>query len=196
MLDDMPVDADKRRFTVDEYQRMGEAGLFSEKDRVELIDGEILTMSPIGPPHCGAVDRAARALILAVGRRAIVRVQGPIDLNRYTEPEPDIVLLYSRSDFYGSGHPQPADVLLVVEIADSSSRFDREVKVPLYARAGVVEYWLVDLNAQKVTRYSAPENGTYREVSRHERGQVLSLSAVPDCAIPVAELLNEPSEQA
>jgi Uma2 family endonuclease len=196
MLDHMPVDVDKRRITVDEYQQMGEAGVFSDTDRVELIDGEILTMSPIGSPHCAAVDRAAQAFFRATGARAIVRVQGPIDLNRYTEPEPDLVLLRPRGDFYRSGHPHPADVLLVVEIADASLRFDREVKVPLYARAGVVEYWLVDLNAQKVTRYSAPENGTYREVSSHERGQVLSPSALPDCAIPVAELLNEPSEQA
>ena len=98
MLDHMPVDVDRRRFTVDEFQKMGEAGVFSEKDRVELIDGEILTMSPTGTPHCAVVDRANQALVLAVHRRAIVRVQSPIDLSRYTEPEPDLVLLRPRSD--------------------------------------------------------------------------------------------------
>jgi Uma2 family endonuclease len=194
MLDHMPVDISRRRFTVDEYQKMGEAGVFSEKDRVELIDGEILTMSPIGSPHCSVVDRATQALVLAVHTRAIVRVQSPINLNRYTQPEPDLVLLRSRRDFYSSAHPEPEDVLLVIEIADSSRRYDRQVKVPLYARNGIVEYWLVDLTDSTLTRHAAPENGTYREVSMHSRGETLAPSALADCTIAVDELLRTPPE--
>jgi Uma2 family endonuclease len=196
MLDRMPVDVDRRRFTVDEYQRMGDAGVFSEKDRVELIDGEILTMSPIGSAHCAVVDRANRALVLAAHMRAIVRVQGPIGLSPYTEPQPDLVLLRPRGDFYGAGHPRPADVLLVIEIADSSLRYDREVKALLYARSGIVEYWLVDLTNHSLTRYTTPENGTYHNVSIHEHGQVLAPSALPDCSIAINDLLGEPSEGA
>jgi Uma2 family endonuclease len=192
MLDHMPVDVARRRFTVEEYQRMGEAGVFSAQDRIELIDGEILTMSPIGSRHGAAVDRAAQAFFRAVSARAIVRVQGVIRLSHYSEPEPDIALLRPRANFYSAGHPEPSDVLLVVEIADSSLRYDREIKVPVYARALIGEYWLVDLQRQVVTRYAAPENGAYREVSAHERGQMLSTSALPECVIPVDDLLVEP----
>ena len=190
MLDVMPVDVERRRFTADEYQRMGEAGILSERDRVELIDGEILTMSPIGSPHGASVDRAAEAFFRAVTARAIVRVQGAIRPNYYSEPQPDITLLRRRDDFYGSGHPAPPDVLLVVEIADSSLRFDREIKAPLYARSGIVEYWLVDLTNETVTRYTTPENGAYRDTSVHRRGEVVSVSALADCAIAVDDLLN------
>ena len=192
MLDHMPVDLARRRFTVDEYQRMGEAGVFSENDRVELIDGEILTMSPIGSPHAAAIARATRALILMTGTRCIVRAQLPVRLERFSEPEPDFILARPRDDFYQAGHPQPADVLLVIEIADSSLRYDRDIKMPLYARNDIVEYWLVDLASHTLTRYAAPGGGTYREVSVHERGQVLSPASLPDCAIPVDELLVEP----
>jgi len=191
MLDYMPVDVDKRRFNADEYQRMGEAGIFSEKDRVELIDGEILTMSPIGSPHSAAVDRAVQAFFRAIGTRAIVRVQGAIRPNYYSEPEPDIALLRPRADFYSSGHPKPPDVLLVVEVADSSLRYDREIKAPLYARSGIVEYWLVDLTNETVTRYTTPEDGMYRDVSVHESGERLSPSALSDCTISVGDLINE-----
>ena len=150
MLAHMAVDVGRRRFSADEYQRMGDAGIFSDTDRVELIDGEILTMSPIGPRHGAVVDRVNRIMVLAAGTRAIVRVQGSIRLNGFTEPEPDLVLLRPRDDFYRGGHPQPPDILLVLEIADVSLRYDREVKAALYARAGIVEYWLVEPSAKEV----------------------------------------------
>lgn len=189
MLECMPVDVEKRRFTADEYHQMGEAGIFSEFDRVELIEGEILTMSPIGSPHSAAVDKAAQTLILRAGARAIVRVQGPIRLNRFTEPEPDLVLLRPRPDFYKSAHPAPADVLLVIEIADTSLRFDREIKASLYARNAIAEYWLVDLVGQAVTCQSAPEDGVYRNAMIAGRGDTLSPRYLPDCTITVDSLL-------
>ena len=109
----MPVALRTRRFTADEYQRMGQVGILSEDDRVELIDGEVLAMTPIGPRHSSTVDRATRVFVAAAGERAIVRVQGPVRLNLYTEPEPDVLLLQPRADFYASRHPGPADVVLV-----------------------------------------------------------------------------------
>ena len=191
MLDHMAVDVERRRFSADEYQRMGDAGIFSDTDRVELIDGEILTMSPIGPRHCAVVDRVNRIMVLAAGTRAIVRVQGSIRLNGFTEPEPDLVLLRPRDDFYRGGHPQPPDILLVLEIAEASLRYDREVKAALYARAGIVEYWLADQVNGAVTRHTAPQDGVYREVTTCERGQSLSPRHLSDCTVAVDDLLMD-----
>ena len=190
MLSRMSIDVGKRRFTADEYQRMGEAGIFSEEDRIELIDGEILTMSPIGAPHAGAVNRAARALAQASGSRAIVAVQNPIRLNAFSEPQPDLVLLRPRHDFYSSSHPRPTDILLVIEIADATLRYDRDLKAPLYARNGIVEYWLVDLVGDVVTCYSRPEDGEYLDATMYVRGQVLSPASLPGRGILVTDLLG------
>jgi Uma2 family endonuclease len=141
----MPVEVTRRRFTADDYQRMGSAGILSEDDRVELIDGEIVAMTPIGPRHNAAVNRATRAMVLAVGNKAIVQVQGSVRLDLYHEPQPDLVLLRPRADDYASQLPGPSDILLIVEVADSSSDYDREVKSRVYAKAGIGEYWLADL---------------------------------------------------
>jgi|KBSSwiStaDraftv2_1062776.scaffolds.fasta_scaffold110870_1 Uncharacterized protein conserved in cyanobacteria len=189
MLDRMPVDTAKRRFTADEYQRMGDAGIFPPGDRVELIDGEILTMSPIGSAHAAAVNRANRLLVLATDGRALVAVQNPIRLNPFSEPQPDLVLLRPRDDFYRSAHPGPADVLLVIEIAETTLRYDRDVKAPLYARNGIGEYWLVDLTGHTVTLHTAPDNNAYRDVATLARGQMLRPLQLPDCAITVDDLL-------
>lgn len=190
MLVRMSVDVEKRRFTADEYQRMGEAGIFPPGDRVELIEGEILTMSPIGSPHAAAVARGTHALITTTGGQCIVRVQLPIRLDGYSEPEPDFALAWPRDDFYRTAHPGPTDVMLVIEVADTTLRYDREVKGPLYARSGIVEYWLVDLNDETVTCYSKPENGGYREVTTHRRQQSLRLPALPGSTILVDNLLG------
>jgi hypothetical protein len=127
MLNAMVPHLERRRFTADEYQRMGEVGILSADERLELIDGEIATMTPIGPPHAAAVDRASVSFVTTVNRRAIVRVRGSVRLDFLTEPEPDVVLLRPRADFYASAHPGPQDILLIVEIADSSLRYDRDV---------------------------------------------------------------------
>src|SRR5262245_16793442 len=160
----MSVAISRRRFTVDDYHRMGEVGILSPTDRVELIDGEIVTKMAIGPRHGACVDRATRALVTTVDTSAIVRVQGSIRLDLFNEPEPDIVLLRPRADFYASAHPGPEDILLVAEVAESSIDFDRSIKMRLYARAGVPEYWLVDLNEDVVRVHSEPLNGIYRTV--------------------------------
>jgi Uma2 family endonuclease len=186
----MPVAVSRKRFTADEYERMGEAGILSRKDRVELIDGEIVAMSPIGPPHTACVDRTARTFFKLVGDAAIVRVQGSVRLDFFTEPEPDVVLLKPRADFYASAHPGPADILLIIEIADSSIDYDREVKTGVYARKGVREYWVVDLNENVIWCYTNPERGAYQRLQRCESGQLIAPSLLPDFVVSPADLLG------
>jgi Uma2 family endonuclease len=181
----------RRRFTVDDYHRMGEAGILSEDDRVELIDGEVVAMSPIGPRHSACVSRATQALVLAARESAIVQPQGPVRLDRFNEPQPDLMLLRPRADFYASRHPGPADVLLVVEIADSSLRYDRSVKARLYAEWGVPEYWLADLKANVLWRHTSPDGGAYGNVQQQQRGQSIAPLLLPDCTVPVDAFLIE-----
>ena len=187
----VPVAVRRRLFTADEYQRMGEVGILSENDRVELIEGEIVTKMTIGSRHNASVDRANRAFVTGAGDQAIVRVQGSFRLSGYSEPEPDLVLLRPRADFYASRLPGPADIFLVIEIADSSIDIDRKVKARIYAEYGVQEYWIVDLNQNALTRYSEPHGGTYRNVQPYRRGQTLAPALLPGCPIAVDVLLPE-----
>ncbi len=187
----MSVELMKYRFDVDDYHRMAEAGILTEDDRVELIAGEILSMTPIGPRHNAAVNRANRALVTAVGERAIVQVQGSVRLDRFHEPQPDIVLLRPQQDFYASRLPGPRDILLVIEIAESSLQYDRDVKAGIYAQAGVVEYWLADLDDRAVWRFTDPQGGAYRNSLRLERGQSIASAALPQCVIAVNELVAD-----
>lgn len=181
----------RRRFTAEEYQRMGRTGILSEADHVELIGGEILTMTPIGARHNACVTRTHRTMVLAVGDDAIVQAQGSIRLDLYHEPEPDLVLLRPRADFYASRLGGPADILLIVEIADSSIEYDRDVKSRVYAISAIPEYWLADLNANVVWRYSVPEGDLFRIMEQHRRGESIAPRLLPSCLIPVDVLLTE-----
>jgi Uma2 family endonuclease len=181
----------RKRFTADEYQRMGEVGILSEDDRVELIDGEIVAMTPIGTRHNACVNRANRALVRAAADDAIVQSQGSVRLDFYSEPQPDLVLLRPQADFYASRPAGPEDILLIVEVAQSSIQYDRDVKAPFYAAAGILEYWLVDLNTNVVWRYSSPAQGTYRSVEQYRRGQSISPAQLASCLIAVDVLLTE-----
>jgi Uma2 family endonuclease len=185
----MAVEIIKRRFTADEYQRMGQTGILFTGDRVELIDGEIVAMTPIGSRHSAAVDRTARAMFIGVRDRAIVRVQGSVRLDLFHEPQPDLALLKPRDDFYASAHPGPSDILLVVEIAESSLEYDRDVKAPMYARLGVAEYWVADLHGEQLLVHSRPEGGIYREVERVRGGLSVTPKLLADCSIAVDDLL-------
>ena len=182
---------DRRRFTVDEYYRMVDAGILREQDAVELIDGEVVVMSPIGPRHAGCVSAANRALVLAAGDDAIVQPQGPVRLDQFNEPQPDLMLLRPRADFYTSGYAGPNDVLLLVEIADSSLRYDQTVKARLYAQRGLVEYWLADLQNNRVLVHSSPDDGAYRVIESRHRGDSLVARLLPSCVVPVDALLIE-----
>src|SRR2546426_2118990 len=141
----MSITLEKRRFTVDEYHRMAEAGIFSEDESVELLEGEIVEMTPISSRHAACVNKLTRLFTRELGERVVVSVQNPVALTETSEPQPDLALLRPRADFYAAGHPGPEDVLLMVEVADTSATSDRAVKVPLYARAGIEEVWLIDL---------------------------------------------------
>ena len=185
----VPASVPKWRFTADEYQRMVQARILTKSHRVELIDGEIVAKMTIGPRHSASVDRTARAFFTKAGESAIVRVQGTVRVNLYSAPEPDVVLLRPRSDFYASGHPGPADILVIVEVAESSIDYDHEVKAVLYARSNVHEYWLVDRNENVVHRYLSPERDRYRTVHQYVRGQSLAPELLPNCVIATSELL-------
>ena len=146
----------RRPLSVDDYHRMADAGIFGPEERVELIEGEIIAMPPVGPDHASLVDRLTRTFVRAVGDAAIVRVQNPVRLSRFSEPQPDLCLLAPRDDFYAGAHPRSADTILAVEVAKSSLAYDVNRKAPLYAREGVPELWIVDADGRAVTRYRSP----------------------------------------
>jgi Uma2 family endonuclease len=188
----VPVRVEKRCFNIHEYHRMAEVGILSEDDRVELIEGEIVRMSAIGSRHAACVDRLNRLLNRFTNLSAIVRVQGPILLNGNSEPEPDISLLRPRDDFYTGGHPMPDDVLLLIEVADTSVERDLEVKLPLslYAQAGIPETWIVDLPAETIEVHSRPDGGEYRETVRVKRGETLKSRTIPGLELAADDILG------
>ena len=179
----------KRSITADEYERMGEAGIFPPDARLELIEGEIYEMSPIGSPHAACVTFITYVLN-QLGRGFQVRVQNPIRLNDFSEPQPDVALLRWRDDFYRGAHPTPDDVLLAVEVADTTLIADRKVKVPLYARAGVAEAWLVNIPEEQVEIYSDPSGGAYQRAEDFGRGVEAVSHTVEGLAVKVGELLG------
>lgn len=185
-----PAQTQRRRFDVAEYRRMAEAGILREDDRVELIEGEILEMVPMGSRHAACIDRLNRHLNKLAGNHALVRVQSPIRLDDDSEPEPDVALLKPREDFYSSEHPGPADVLLVVEVSDTSAEYDAGVKLPLYARAGIPETWLVDLSADTVEVHSLPAPDGYRKTLRVRRGETLQSESVASLELAAGDVLG------
>ena len=186
----MSVQYQKHYFNVDEYYRMAEVGLLSADDRVELIEGEIVEMSPIGSTHGGTVKRSSAFLNRKLGDAVIVSVQDPIRLNDFSEPQPDLALLKPRKDFYSKSHPSAEDVLVVIEVADTSVDYDRNVKLPLYARAGIPEAWLMVLAKDVIEVYSQPKNGKYQKVQRLKRGKTLVSPTMPGFSCPVEDLLG------
>jgi Uma2 family endonuclease len=185
----MATEVSKRLFTVEDYHRMVDAGILSEDDRVELIHGEVLAMSPIGPRHSAAVLRATQYLVRSAGDRAIVGVQGSVRLDQYDEPQPDLYLLRPKNDFYASGHAGPSDILLIIEVADSSLRFDQTIKRDLYAETGVPEYWISDIENECVITHTDLREGKYMEVHQFSRGSTLTPRLLQECRIPVDVLL-------
>jgi Uma2 family endonuclease len=173
---------------VDAYHRMIEAGIFDEDDRVELINGELRAMPPIKADHAGKNKRMNHLLTMRAGGKALVAVQDPLTLQQHSEPEPDLMLLRPRDDFYERENPTPADTLLVVEIADSSLRYDREVKIPLYAAHKVPEVWLIDLKHQRLELFRNPGPDGYRQILRPDASQVVAPLLLPDLRIRVDEI--------
>ncbi|MGH2769065.1 MAG: Uma2 family endonuclease [Actinomycetota bacterium] len=184
----MAVQPQPYRFTVEEYYRMAEAGILGEDDRVELIEGEIIAMAPIGSPHAGCVTRLTELFIRGVEGRATVIIQNPVRLDGHTEPQPDLMLARRRDDFYRERHPGPDDVLLLVEVADTSGRYDRGVKLPLYASAGIPEIWVIDLIQHRLEAYRSPSPDGYGEVLELGAGDRVAPIAFEDLLIEVGEL--------
>ena len=168
---------------------MALAGILAEDDRLELIDGDLIDMTPIGSRHAGAVSRLTRLFGAAVGADAIVSVQNPVQLDRYSQPQPDLALLRSRADFYAQSHPQPADVLLIVEVAEASLNYDRDVKVPIYARHGIPEVWLLDVAARCLTVFRAPGSDGYGEQRRIVSAESISPALLPAAVVDLTGLL-------
>ena len=186
----MAVVLKTRRFTVDDYHRMGEVGILAEDDRVELLAGEIIEMSPIGPRHAGSVSRLNTLFSSRLSTRVIVSIQNPILLRAEdSEPQPDMVLLRPRADFYTRSHPEAQDVYLIIEVADTSLEKDREVKFPIYARAGILEAWLLDVSAGHIEVHRQPTPSGYGNVSLLHRGEVVTPLAFPDLTLTIDDLL-------
>jgi Uma2 family endonuclease len=192
-FDDARVSTDlttarQRLLTVDEYHRMGEAGILARGERVELIEGKILEMQAIGSPHFAAVASFIRLLVGAVADRGIVTAQNPIQLNERSEPEPDLMVLRSRDDFYHSGLPRPGDALLLIEVADTSLEFDRAVKRPLYARHGIPDLWIVDVNASVVEICRDPVSDEYTAIASVGRGETIGILGLPGATIETSRI--------
>ena len=171
---------------------MGEAGVFGEDDRVELLDGHVYAMSPIGSEHAACVRRLNRLFQKRVGTSALVSVQTPIRLDDVSEPEPDLALLAPRDDDYAARHPRPDDIFLVVEVADTSLAFDRDVKLPLYADAGIPEVWLVDLASNEVHAFRRLESDRYAEHETVGPGEAIRVTELPSLSpVSTDEVLGE-----
>ena len=181
----------RRRFTLEEYLRMGEVGILGDDERVELIEGEIVEMTPIGLPHGSVVARLTMLLTRRLADPPIVWVQGPLALRgRRSQLQPDVVLLRPKADFYRSGHPEPEDILLVIEVMDTSMQRDQRIKRPLYAQAGVSELWLVDVNADTIEVCREPAAGAYANVTVLARGSTVTPLAFPDLTLRIDEILG------
>ena len=186
----MRTETSRKWFTVDDYYRMGEVGILSDNDRTELIEGEIIEMSPIGSPHMNAVNRATMIFARGIGDRVVVSVQNPAFMDRFNLPQPDVVLIRPREGFYGDGKPYPEDVVLLIEISDSSLRFDRKVKVPIYARSGVREVWIIDLQNAVIHVYRDPKDKTYDSIETKHRDETIAPQGCPDFKVKVSDLLG------
>ena len=185
----MSVSISRRLFTTKEFRDMVEAGVFQEDDRLELVDGEIAEMSPIGSRHAACV-RKLNLLLRGVGGRALVDVQNPLGISEDNDFYPDVVLLKPRADNYAGEIPGTSDTLLVIEVADTTLRFDRSIKKPRYAAAGAPELWIVDLEGSRVWVHRKPLEGDYGEIFEARPGDVLKVPGMPDVEIQVSDLVS------
>ncbi len=180
----------RHRITAEQYHSMGAAGIFEPDARVELIEGEVIDMAPIGSRHWSAVNRLTRLLVQAVGERAIVSVQSSIRLGTQSEPEPDLALLKPRDDFYAAALPTGNDALLVIEVADTTAAYDLKIKTRLYAKHGVPAYWVVDLDARLLRCFASPQGETYAEASATAAPGAMALPGLADCVVDLGDMFR------
>ena len=186
----MSLQIAKHHFTANDFERMGEAGIFNRDARLELIEGDVIDMPPIRSHHAACVNILSRLLDRAVGDEVLVSIQDPIRINDFSEPQPEVALLRLRDDFYKDAHPTPADVLLVVEVADTTVEYDRQIKAPLYAKAGIAEYWLVNLPDEQIEIYAEPENGEYKHVRHARRPGAAESRSMAKLSLSVSDVLG------
>ncbi|HID76703.1 MAG TPA: Uma2 family endonuclease [Planctomycetaceae bacterium] len=186
----MSVPVQRRRFTVDEYEQMTRAGVFHEDGRLELIEGEIIEMAPVGSRHAACVNRLNQVLGSRLGRTAIVSIQNPVRLTTHSQPQPDVAVLKRHDDFYEVQPPRTDGVLLVIEVAETSSDYDRQVKLPLYADAGTGEVWLVDPAEGVIHQFNGPSGKTYRQRETIRRGRMIRCRTIPALSAGADEALG------
>ena len=177
------------KLSIEDYHKLGAAGILDEDSRVELIEGDLIEMAPIGVPHMRCVNRLARMLFAAVGDAAIVSTQNPVTLPPRSEPQPDFALLKPSWEYAGRV-PHPEDVLLIVEVADTTLAYDRRTKLPLYARSGIVEVWIVDVNAETIESFRSPGESGYAERTLYRRDGIVSPAQLPAVSIRVDDIFR------
>jgi len=180
----------KKLFTVDEYHRMWDAGIFPYHKRYELVRGEIIEMPPPKPPHSGCVNRLTSLFTQKLGKSIILAVQNPTTIDEMSEPVPDVLLLKPRADFYGESHPVPHDILLAIEVSHTTLRFDTKEKGPLYAEAGIREYWILNIPKNVLEVRSEPINGAFTKHEIFKHGQTVSPRAFPEISFRIEEILG------
>jgi Uma2 family endonuclease len=180
----------RTRISTDRYEMMIATGVLTKYDRIELIEGDMLDMAPIGLAHTAITSRLHELFVFAVARSATVVSGGPVELGNFSEPQPDLMLLKRRADFYNAKRPEAPDVLLLIEVSDSSLAFDQGVKLNLYARYGVAEYWVVDVEGRRVVSYREPTLQGYGRKTEHSTGDVLAPLAFPDLKLAVDEIFG------
>src|SRR5277367_3424629 len=188
IMDNVVTGVRPHRFTVADYHRMAEVGILNEDSRVELIRGQIVDKAPVGAPHHGMVNRLTRLLPGVLSGRGLLSVQNPVRLDDGSEPEPDVAVLRPRADDYTTATAPPPDVLLLIEVADTSLDDDREIKLPLYAENGIVECWIVNLLDRVVEVYRQARNGRYADIRRIGPGEILDAALLPGMALPLVDL--------
>ena len=185
-----PLALSRHRLTVEDYYRMSELGMLDPLKKTELIDGEIIEVNSMNSRHAGTVNRVTRLLYAACAGKALITSQTPLRLSNRSEPQPDLMVLKPRPDEYTTSHPTPPDVLLLIEVADSSARLDREIKVPLYARHGIGECWVVDMDLGLFRLHRHPAKGHYLEVSTTPTPGVMPLPGLPGATIDLTGILG------
>jgi Uma2 family endonuclease len=186
----MSAEVETYRFSVEEFNKLGEVGIFDEDDRVELLDGEIIVMSPIGIQHAGAVMRLIWVFPRKFGDRVLLNPQNPAVLDEWSEPQPDLMLLKPKPDFYRSGHPRPEDILLLIEVSDTTLAYDRGRKLRKYAERKVAEVWIINLKNMTIEQYHEPSGTEYSHARVYQRGEEIVIRAFPDVRFAVEELIG------
>lgn len=186
----MSVEYSRRLFSVAEFNQLVEAGFFDQDDRLELIEGEIIEMSPIGERHAASVRKLTTRLVRLLGDKSLVSVQNPVITSAYSEPQPDIALLVPRNDYYSRTHPRSRNIQVLIEVADTTLEFDLKVKTPLYGKAGIREVWVIDLNGEQVYQHTALRAGQYRVTVIHKAGSTFQSKQFPGVEFRVSDFLS------